>query len=226
MTHRVQRSSYVSCRRHSRERLHAAPLGGVASSRSFTALRRACISIHSALAGSAARLDRRSRAVATLLTSQSVTSMTAMSDLAPHPHAPAPQGSATAGTARRGARAVRRERLRRDARRGGRRARRRLEGHAVPLLPEQGRAAQGGDRASSLSAQIADGAAEVAGSSAAPTSELLRDAARALVAARVRQQPGLGHLQDHHHRGAQLPRDRRVLRRRSDRARPAADRRG
>jgi hypothetical protein len=55
----------------------------------------------------------------------------------------APQGSPPGRTARRRARPVRRKRLRRHALRGSGRARRRVQGHPVPLLPEQGRTVQG-----------------------------------------------------------------------------------
>jgi glutaryl-CoA dehydrogenase len=55
----------------------------------------------------------------------------------------APQGSPAGRTARRRARPVRRKRLRRHPRRGSGRARRRLQGHPVPLLPQQGRTVQG-----------------------------------------------------------------------------------
>src|SRR5690606_33752893 len=60
-------------------------------------------------------------------------------------HPPASEGGAPAATARRCARVVRRKGLRRHTGRGGGAARRRLQGHAVPLLSEQGGTAEGGD---------------------------------------------------------------------------------
>src|SRR5580765_4455473 len=135
---------------------------------------------------------------------------------------PAAQGSAAQGAPRCRPRPVRRERLRRHPLGGSGLARRRVQGHALPLLPEQGRAAQGSDPP-----QRGEPDRRRHGDRPRLVGQLVR-AARLRAASLVgtgRRDPRLGHSQADDVGGAQLSGDRPVLGRRGHLAGRSDDRR-